>query len=68
MSDREIGCLLSGGLDSSLVAAILNQFCEKKLQTFSVGLKGSPDLKCARLVAEHLGTKHHEVIVTEKEN
>jgi asparagine synthase (glutamine-hydrolysing) len=68
MSDREIGCLLSGGLDSSLVAALLSR-CKKngeaKLKTFSVGLEGSPDLKYARVVADHLGTDHHEVIVTE---
>ena len=65
MSDRPIGCLLSGGLDSSLVAAILSKKC--KLNTYSVGLKGSPDLKYAKLVAEHLGTNHTELVVTEEE-
>jgi len=70
MSDREIGCLLSGGLDSSLVAALLHRASsnnEHKLKTFSVGLEGSPDLKYAKIVADHLGTDHHELIVTEDE-
>ena len=68
LSDRKIGCLLSGGLDSSLIAAILCKFYPPEdLQTFSVGLAGSEDLKYAQLVADHLGTTHHEVVVTEEE-
>jgi len=67
MSDREIGCLLSGGLDSSLVTALVSKMCPNKLKTFSIGLKGSIDLKYAKIVANFLGTEHHEVIVTEKE-
>lgn len=67
MSDRDIGCLLSGGLDSSLVAALLTKFYNKKLQTFSIGLKGSPDLKYAKIVADHIGSNHHEIIVSETE-
>ena len=67
MSDRKIGCLLSGGLDSSLIAAELSKLYKDQLETFSIGLEGSPDLKFAKLVAEHIGSNHHEVIVTESE-
>ena len=67
-SHREIGCLLSGGLDSSLVAGLVaRNMPDKKLKTFSIGLKGAEDLKYARMVANHIGSEHHEVIVTEKE-
>ncbi len=68
MSDRKIGCLLSGGLDSSLVTSIL---CKKlgpeNVRTYSVGMKNSVDLKYAKIVADHLGTKHTEIIFTEEE-
>uniref|UniRef100_A0A6C0B5F4 asparagine synthase (glutamine-hydrolyzing) n=1 Tax=viral metagenome TaxID=1070528 RepID=A0A6C0B5F4_9ZZZZ len=68
LSERKIGCLLSGGLDSSLIAGILCEFYEpSELSTFSIGLEGSVDLKYARIVADYLGTDHHEVIVTEEE-
>ncbi|BFZ02043.1 hypothetical protein BsWGS_05082 [Bradybaena similaris] len=72
MADVRIGCLLSGGLDSSLVAALFKKVAHEKgitypLQTFAVGLEGSPDLKAAKKVAEHLGTEHHEVIMTPEE-
>ena len=68
LSDRKIGCLLSGGLDSSLIAGILCKFYDpSELSTFSVGLEGSVDLKHARMVADYLGTDHHEVVVTEEE-
>ena len=66
MADRRIGCMLSGGLDSSLVAALLVE-CAKEanlsypIQTFSIGMEGSPDVMAARKVAKHLGTEHHEV-------
>lgn len=67
MSDREIGCLLSGGLDSSLVAGILNKYYTKsKLKTFSIGLENSPDIKYAKKVADYLGTDHTEFIVSEQ--
>ena len=71
-TERPIACLLSGGLDSSLVAALTNNFYKMnhypyKLETYSIGLKGSEDLKYARLVADYLQTKHTEIIVTEKE-
>tara|TARA_B110000208_G_C11800740_1_gene442089 strand:+ start:5744 stop:7354 length:1611 start_codon:yes stop_codon:yes gene_type:complete len=68
LSDRPIGCLLSGGLDSSLIVALLAQHYPKgELKTFSVGLEGSVDLYYARKVAEHIGSDHHEVVLTEKE-
>jgi len=68
-TERPIACLLSGGLDSSLVASIVSNYQVKKglppVETYSIGLLGSEDLKYAKIVAEHLGTKHHEIIVTE---
>jgi asparagine synthase (glutamine-hydrolysing) len=70
-TDRPIACLLSGGLDSSIIAALVNNFYslsfdnQKKLETYSIGLAESEDLKYARIVANHLGTKHTEVIITE---
>ncbi len=68
LSDRKIGCLLSGGLDSSLIAGILCKlYPAESLSTFSVGLEGSVDLKYAKTVADYLGTDHHEVVVTEEE-
>ena len=70
MSDRPIGCLLSGGLDSSIVVAILSGAYKKlgkKLRTFSVGLKGSVDLNYARYLADYLDTDHTELILTEDE-
>ncbi|XP_039768875.1 asparagine synthetase [glutamine-hydrolyzing] isoform X2 [Ornithorhynchus anatinus] len=72
MTERRIGCLLSGGLDSSLVAAVLlKQIKERKLpyplQTFAIGMEDSPDLLAARKVASHIGSEHHEVIFDAKE-
>jgi asparagine synthase (glutamine-hydrolysing) len=71
-TERPIACLLSGGLDSSLVTALANNFVKQhnldsKLETYSIGLAGSEDLKFARIVAEYLGTNHTEIIVTEKD-
>lgn len=69
MSDRPVGCLLSGGLDSSIVSALAAKYYQRDepIETFSIGLKGSPDLLNARLVADHIGSKHHEVELTEAE-
>ena len=67
---RDLGACLSGGLDSSLVAAIAARFLKKdgkKLHTYSIGMAGSPDLEHARLVATHIGSIHHERIVTAQE-
>jgi asparagine synthase (glutamine-hydrolysing) len=70
MGDVPVGVFLSGGLDSSLVAAIAQRYLAERgqtLKTFAVGLEGSPDLVAARAVAEHLGTEHHESIYTADE-
>jgi len=68
MSDKPIGCLLSGGFDSSIVAALLSKhFPPNTLKTFSIGLEGSPDLLYARKVADFIQSDHHEVVVSEKE-
>ena len=72
MSDRRIGCLLSGGLDSSLVTAVLVKLARESgisypIQTFSVGMTGSTDLAAARKVADFLSTEHHELVFTPEE-
>ena len=68
MSDRPIGCLLSGGLDSSLIASILcKQLGPDKVRTYSIGMKGSTDLAYAKKVATYLGTNHTEIIFTAQE-
>ena len=69
-TERPIACLLSGGLDSSLITALVDNFFKinyenKQLETYSIGLYGSEDLKHAQLVAEYLSTKHTEIIVSE---
>ncbi|ARF09050.1 asparagine synthase [Catovirus CTV1] len=69
-SDREIGCLLSGGLDSSLVASVLASKMknhDKKLKTFSIGLPGATDEFYAKMVGEHIGSIHTHVTVSEKD-
>lgn len=67
-TDRGVTCLLSGGLDSSLVAALVaSQLAPKPLHTWSIGLKGSEDLECADAAAAHIGSVHHRVEVTEDE-
>ena len=80
MSDVPYGVLLSGGLDSSLISAITQQFARTRvedndqseawwprLHSFAVGLQGSPDLAAARKVADSIGTVHHEVHFTVQE-
>lgn len=71
-TERPIACLLSGGLDSSLITALVNNFYKnngisQQLETYSIGLEGSEDLKNARVVADYLGTNHTEILVTEQE-
>ena len=61
-SDKEVGCLLSGGLDSSIVAAIAARFIPK-IKTFSIGFEDSPDIQAARIVAKHIKSDHHEYII-----
>jgi len=63
-SDREIGCLLSGGLDSSLVSSIASHELlkiGKKLRTFSIGMENSPDVRYAKIVSEHIGSIHTNI-------
>ncbi|XP_072996793.1 asparagine synthetase [glutamine-hydrolyzing] 2 [Typha latifolia] len=76
MTDVPFGVLLSGGLDSSLVAAVASRHLAEakvsrqwgsQLHTFCIGLKGSPDLKAAKEVADYLGTLHHELHFTVQE-
>ena len=69
-SDREIGCLLSGGLDSSIISAILAKEMKKTgktLRTFSVGFPDSTDIVYARKVAAHIGSDHHEFLIDYKD-
>jgi asparagine synthase (glutamine-hydrolysing) len=68
-TERPIACLLSGGLDSSLITALVNEFHRKNglptLETYSIGMTGSVDLYNARIVADYLGTTHTEIILEE---
>ena len=77
MSDVPFGILLSGGLDSSLVASIAVKYIKEHpeiygetptINTFSIGAKDSSDLPYARMVSEFLGTKHHEIDFTVEAN
>ena len=69
--DRGAACLLSGGLDSSLIAALVAKYLKsnsnEKLHTWSIGMSGSEDLKYAKMVADHIGSVHHEVMLTKEE-
>lgn len=80
MSDVPYGVLLSGGLDSSVTSALAKKYAAKRIEenerqdawwprlhSFAVGLEGSPDLKAAQNVAEHIGTVHHEIHFTVQE-
>ncbi|MBQ2098113.1 MAG: asparagine synthase (glutamine-hydrolyzing), partial [Bacteroidales bacterium] len=77
MSDVPYGVLLSGGLDSSIISAVAKKYSAMRVETgntqqawwpqlhsFAVGLKGAPDLKAAKEVADYIGTVHHEINYT----
>jgi asparagine synthase (glutamine-hydrolysing) len=69
-SDREVGCLLSGGLDSSLIASIASNELKKQgrtLKTFSIGMPNSPDVKYAKIVANHIGSIHTNFEIPQEE-
>lgn len=66
LSDRPIGCLLSGGVDSSIIASILSKIYKQKgmkIKTFSIGFPDSTDLKYAKIVADFIESEHHEYII-----
>ena len=66
LSDRPIGCLLSGGVDSSIIASILSKIYKKhgkKIKTFSIGFPDSTDLKYAKIVADFIESDHHEYVI-----
>ena len=65
-SDVPFGALLSGGLDSSIIAALATRHVDV-LKTFAVGFEGSPDLLAARTVAAHIGSDHHELVITPRQ-
>jgi len=68
VADVDVGSFLSGGLDSSIIAALAQkarlEAGKGPLKTFSVGTEGAPDLLAARSVADHIGADHHEYIFT----
>ena len=70
-TERPVACLLSGGLDSSLVAALVSnyfrEYQNRQIETYSIGLKESEDIKYAKIVADYIGSNHTEIIVTERE-
>ena len=67
VAHRPLAFLLSGGVDSSLVAAISAKIIGQPIRTFCCGMKGSTDMEYARMVAEHIGSNHTEVYFTEEE-
>jgi len=67
IAHRPIAVLLSGGLDSSLVAAIVAKYSDQPIRTFCCGMKGSTDMIYAKMVADHIKSNHTEIYFTEEE-
>ncbi len=80
MCDVPYGLLISGGVDSSIIAAIAAKYAERRVETegaerawwprihsFSVGLAEAPDTRYAKMVASHIGSEHHEIVFTIQE-
>lgn len=69
--ERQIACLLSGGLDSSIVSAYVSKFYKEKtgsqIETYSIGLEGASDFKFAKQVATHINSNHTEIVKTNDE-
>ncbi|RXJ86877.1 asparagine synthase (glutamine-hydrolyzing) [Arcobacter sp. CECT 8985] len=69
-SDVEVGSLLSGGIDSSLISALYTKISGKKINTFSVGYedyKSYSELDYAKITADHIGSNHHPLVIGQKE-
>jgi asparagine synthase (glutamine-hydrolysing) len=67
MSDRPMCCLLSGGLDSSLVASILARESKEPITTFCIGLEGGSDFKYAKIVANYIKSNHYEIVLKKED-
>ncbi len=69
MADVPLGMFLSGGIDSSAIAAVMSQLVSEPIKTFSVAFaeRGANELEFARTVAQAFGTEHHEVVVSPAE-
>lgn len=69
--EREIASLLSGGLDSSIISALVHRMYKEKtgltLETYSIGLEGAEDLAYARIMSSHIGSNHQEIIVSNED-
>lgn len=73
MSERPIGCVLSGGLDSTVITAIACRLHNERrpnappMRTYTIGMAGAEDFEWARMAAEYLGTDHREFVLTEQD-
>lgn len=73
LSDRSIGCVLSGGLDSTIITSVVFKIQKElnlggcQIRTYTIGLKDAEDIKWARIAAEYLGSEHHEFVIGESD-